>query len=69
MKGNIMSTTLITELENATDEEIVGASNKLARILTNRILIGVVASVVAHFASELIINGIEGRRKSNELTE
>jgi hypothetical protein len=60
---------LVTELENATDEEIVGASNKLARIMTNKILIGVVASVIAHFASDFIITAIEGKRKTPEITD
>jgi hypothetical protein len=69
MKGNTMSATLITELENATDDEIVGASNKLARIMTNKIVIGVVASVIAHFASDFIITAIEGKKKAAEITE
>jgi uncharacterized metal-binding protein len=69
MKGNTMSATLITELENATDDEIVGASNKLARIMTNKIVIGVVASVIAHFASDFIITAIEGKKKATEITE
>ena len=60
---------LVTELENATDEEIVGASNKLARLMTNKILIGVVASVIAHFASDFIITAIEGKRKTPEITD
>ena len=60
---------LVTELENATDEEIVGASNKLARFMTNKILIGVVASVIAHFASEFLITAIEGKKKTPELTD
>jgi hypothetical protein len=60
---------LVTELENATDEEIVGASKKLSRLLTNKILIGIVASVVAHFASEFIITAIEGKKKTPELTD
>jgi len=64
-----MPTTLITELENATDDEIVGASRKLARFMTNKIVIGVVASVIAHFASDFIITAIEGKKKTPELTE
>jgi hypothetical protein len=68
MKGNIMSK-LVEELEKATDEEIEGASKKLARLLTNKIVIGVVASVIAHFASEFLITAIEGRKQDKELTD
>jgi len=60
---------LVEELEKATDEEIEGASKKLARLLTNKIVIGVVASVIAHFASEFLITAIEGRKQDKELTD
>lgn len=69
MKGNIMTSPLIEELEKASDEEIVSAGNKMARLLTNKIIIGVVASVIVHFASDFINTAIDNRRKSNELTE
>lgn len=67
MKGNIMA--LIDELEKATDEEIVGASKKMARLLTNKIVIGIVASVIVHFASDFINTAIDNRKKPREITE
>lgn len=67
MKGNIMA--LIDELEKATDEEIVSAGNKMARLLTNKILIGVVASVIVHFASDFICTALDNRKKTDEITE
>ena len=60
---------LIDELEKATDEEIVGASKKMARLLTNKIVIGIVASVIVHFASDFINTAIDNRKKPREITE
>ena len=63
-----MSSQLIEELEKATDDEIVTASKKLTRIFTNKILIGIVVSVVVHFASDAIITAIDSRKKDPEET-
>jgi hypothetical protein len=57
MKGTIMS--LIDTLENATDDEIVEASNKLSVRLIKKFIFGVVVSVAIHFASAFIAGAIE----------
>ena len=64
-----MTSPLIEELEKATDDEIKVASNKMAKLLTMKIVIGVVASVIVHFASEALVGAIESRKKNHELTE
>lgn len=69
MKGTIMPSPLIEELEKATDDEIKVASKKMAKLLAVKIVIGVVASVIVHFASEAIVGAIETRKENAETTE
>jgi hypothetical protein len=68
MKGNVMPA-LVDTLENATDEEISEASNKLAKRVTKKFIISVVISVAAHFASAAIVRVLENHQNTKELTE
>jgi hypothetical protein len=59
---------LVDALETATDEEIVEAGDKMAGRLIKRIILGVVTTIVVHFASEFAINAIEKKTKP-EITD
>ena len=64
-----MTTPLIDALENASDEEIVSTGKRMTKLFTNKILIGIVVSVVVHFASDAIVHAIEGRKQDSEESE
>jgi len=57
---------LIEALENASDEEIVEAGNKMRGRLVKKFVLGVVVSVAVHFASEYLVTQIDKKRNTEE---